>query len=49
MIMLGKDILFAFGKDGKMLMTKYYVMFFYEMYWSMYVLRFNRAIPVSLC
>ena len=30
--MLGKNILFAFGKTDKISMTIYYVMFSYEMY-----------------
>lgn len=32
--MLGKNILFAFGKTDKISMAIYYVMFSYEMYWN---------------
>ena len=40
MTTLDGDILFAFGKDGKMSMT-YYALFFHEMYRNIYALRLD--------
>lgn len=48
MTVLVGEILLAFGKDGKMLVTIYYVMFFYEVYWNISVLRLDHDIPTSL-
>lgn len=48
MTVLGGEILLAFDKDVKMLVTIYYVMFFYEVYWNISVLRLDHDIPTSL-